>query len=245
MSYGAFADFYDGLTGNVGYKERADYILSLLKKFSHDPGLTLDLACGTGTLTLELKKRGVDIYGIDASPDMLSVALQKSAEAGEQILFLCQKMQSLDLYGTIDTCVCTLDSINHITDIKDVKKAFERVSLFMNKGGLFVFDVNTPYKHKEVLADNVFVFDTDEVYCVWQNTPLEEMLTEISLDFFIPEGDSYYRLSESFTERVYTEGTLRELLDGAGFETLGVFGDMTMDSPAATEQRMIFVARKI
>ena len=245
MSYGAFADFYDGLTGNVGYKERADYILSLLKKFSHDAGLTLDLACGTGSLTLELKKRGVDVYGIDASPDMLSVALQKSAEAGENILFLCQKMQSLDLYGTIDTCVCTLDSINHITDIKDVKKAFERVSLFMNKGGLFVFDVNTPYKHREVLADNVFVYDTDEVYCVWQNTPLEEMLTEITLDFFIPEGDSYYRLSEEFTERAYPEETLRELLSGAGFETLGVFGDMTMDSPAATEQRMIFVARKI
>ena len=117
MAYEVFADYYDRLTENVEYKARAEYILSLLEKFSHEAGLTLDLACGTGSLTLELKKLGVDIYGIDSSPDMLSVAHQKADEAGEEILYLCQKMQSIDLYGTIDTCLCTLDSINHILSI--------------------------------------------------------------------------------------------------------------------------------
>ena len=135
MAYEVFADYYDRLTGNVEYKKRAEYILDLLKKHNHPAGLTLDLACGTGSLTLELKKMGVDIYGIDGSPDMLSVALQKAADEGEQILYLCQRMQSIDLYGTIDTCICTLDSINHITDIKDVQKAFQKVSFVMNPGG--------------------------------------------------------------------------------------------------------------
>ncbi len=244
MAYEAFADFYDGLTGNVGYKERAEYILELLGRYNHDPGLTLDLACGTGSLTLELKKRGVDVYGIDGSADMLSVALQKSSEAGYQILFLRQKMQSLDLYGTIDTCVCTLDSINHMTRPEDVQKTFERVSLFMNPDGLFIFDVNTEYKHRQVLSDNVFVYDKDDVYCVWQNTPLEENLTEITLDFFIPEGRSYYRLSECFTERAYPEETLRKFLRDAGFEVLDVLGDMSFDAPSECEQRIIFVAKK-
>lgn len=246
MAYEVFADYYDRLTENVEYKERAEYILSLLEKFSHEAGLTLDLACGTGSLTLELKKLGVDIYGIDASPDMLSVAHQKADEAGEEILYLCQKMQNIDLYGTIDTCLCTLDSINHMVKEADVRKTFERVSLFMNQGGLFIFDVNTPYKHKEILKDNVFVFDTEEVYCVWQNTPVEENLTEISLDFFVPlEDKRFYRFSECFKERAYPEETLGEWLKDAGFEVLGVFGDMSFESPERDAQRLIFVAKKI
>ncbi len=245
MAYEVFADYYDRLTGNVEYKQRAEYILRLLSNHSHEPGLTLDLACGTGSLTLELKKLGVDIYGIDGSADMLSVALQKAADEGEQILYLCQKMQSIDLYGTIDTCLCTLDSINHLTDKKLVQKTFNRVSLFMNQGGLFVFDANTVYKHREVLADNVFVFDTDEVYCVWQNTPLEDNMVEISLDFFIPEGQNYYRMTENFRERAYTTEELSEMLRSAGFELEGIYGDMTQDAPREDEQRLIFVARKI
>lgn len=244
MAYEVFADFYDKLTGNVEYSKRAQYILSILKKHNHDAGLTLDLACGTGSLTLELKKAGVDIYGIDGSADMLSVALQKASEAGEQILYLKQKMQSIDLYGTIDTCLCTLDSISHLTDKKDVQKTFDRVSLFMNPQGLFVFDVNTVYKHREILKDNVFVFDTDEVYCVWQNTPLEDNMVEISLDFFIPEENNYYRMTETFRERAYTVEELSEMLTGAGFEVEGIYGDMTCLPPEDTEQRLTFVARK-
>lgn len=245
MAYEVFADFYDKLTGNVGYKERAGYILRVLEKLGHSSGLTLDLACGTGSLTLELKKQGVDVYGIDASPDMLSVALQKASEEGEQILYLCQKMQSIDLYGTIDTCVCTLDSINHLTNPADVQKTFDRVSLFMNKGGVFLFDVNTVYKHKCVLADNVFVFDTDEVYCVWQNTPDEDNKVKISLDFFIPEGESYYRITEEFSERAYTMEELDTMLAKAGFKVEFVFGDMTFEAPCDDEQRIIVAARKI
>lgn len=245
MAYEVFADYYDKLTGNVGYSERADYILNVLESLGHSAGLTLDLACGTGSLTLELKKKGVDIYGIDGSPDMLSVALQKASEADEQILYLCQRMQSIDLYGTIDTCICTLDSINHMTNPKDVQKTFQRVSLFMNKGGVFLFDVNTVYKHKCVLSDNVFVFDTDEVYCVWQNTPADDNVVKISLDFFIPEGDAYYRITEEFSERAYTTEELEEMLTQAGFKLEAVYGDMTFEAPSDDEQRLIIAARKI
>lgn len=244
MAYEVFADFYDKLTGNVEYSKRAQYILGLLRKHNHEAGLTLDLACGTGSLTLELKKAGVDIYGIDGSADMLSVALQKASDAGEQILYLRQKMQSIDLYGTIDTCLCTLDSLNHLTDKKDVEKTFKRVSLFMNPQGIFLFDVNTVFKHKEVLKDNVFVFDTDEVYCVWQNTPLEDNMVEISLDFFIPQDNSYYRMTETFRERAYTVEELSQMLKEAGFEVEGIYGDLTELPAEDTEQRLTFVARK-
>ncbi len=159
-----FAYYYDVLMQNVGYKERSDYICELMKRHNHEFGITLDLACGTGSLTTELALKGIDVYGIDASAEMLSEAMQKSSEKGLNILYLRQKMQSLNLYGTIDTCICTLDSINHITNEKDVAKAFERVAFFMNQDGLFVFDVNTVYKHEQVLANNTFVYETDKVF---------------------------------------------------------------------------------
>ena len=185
MSYASFAQYYDSLTHNVEYVRRADYLCTLLAHLGHASGLTLDLACGTGSLTVELAKRGMDIYGIDGSADMLSVARQKAAESGLDLLFLCQKMQKLDLYGTVDTVICALDSINHLTLEKDVQTAFDRVSLFMNPGGWFLFDVNTVYKHRHVLADNIFLYDTDEVYCTWQNHYEEKNdRVSIQLDFF-------------------------------------------------------------
>ena len=242
-SYNSFARFYDGLMEDADYKNRCEYILALAKKHNHEMGITLDLACGTGSLTRELAKNGVDVYGIDASAEMLCEAMQKNSEEGLNILYLRQKMQNLDLYGTIDTCVCTLDSINHVTNISDVAKAFDRVGLFMDDEGLFIFDVNTVYKHREVLANNTFVIENENVYCVWQSTLEEDDVVKINLDFFEEEDGVYYRSEESFCERAYSDEQLREMLLKAGFEVEAVYGDMTFEKPAETEQRAIYVAR--
>lgn len=247
LSYSYFADYYDNLTNNVDYKQYAEYILKLAEKYNHSMGITLDLACGTGSLTVMLKKMGVDIYGIDASPEMLSVAQEKALDSEiSGMLFLCQKMQNLDLYGTIDTCICTLDSINHITNINDVQKAFSKVSFFMNPNALFIFDVNTLYKHKQVLADNTFVYDTEQVFCVWQNTLLgDQRSVEISLDFFENLDGMYRRYSENFTERAYTHEEICKMLETAGFKLLDVFGEMTFEEPKPDSQRNIYIAKKI
>lgn len=247
LSYSYFADYYDNLTNNVDYKQYAEYILKLAEKYNHSMGITLDLACGTGSLTVMLKKMGVDIYGIDASPEMLSVAQEKALDSEiSGMLFLCQKMQNLDLYGTIDTCICTLDSINHITNINDVQKAFSKVSFFMNPNALFIFDVNTLYKHKQVLADNTFVYDTEQVFCVWQNTLLgDQRSVEISLDFFENLDGMYRRYSENFTERAYTHEEICKMLETAGFKLLDVFREMTFEEPKPDSQRNIYIAKKI
>lgn len=242
-SYVSFAQFYDGLMEDANYQERCDYILELAKRHNHEMGLTLDLACGTGSLTRELCRRGIDVYGVDASSEMLCEAMQKSEEEGLDILFLKQKMQSLDLYGTINTCVCTLDSVNHMTSVEDVRKAFDRVGLFMDNDGLFIFDVNTVYKHQKVLADNTFVFENDKVYCVWQNSLEDDDIVNITLDFFEEEDGVYYRSGESFSERAYSDELLRNLLAEAGFEVEAVYGDMSFEKPEIDEQRAIYVAR--
>lgn len=244
-SYGSFAKFYDGLMKDADYERRCEYLLQLLKRHNHEAGITLDLACGTGSLTRLLAEKGIDVYGVDSSEDMLSEAMQRAYEKGLNILYLKQKMQSLDLYGTINTCICTLDSINHLTDIDDVKKTFDRVGLFMDDDGLFVFDVNTLYKHRKILCDNTFVFENDEVFCVWQNSLEENDTVNITLDFFEEEDGVYYRSAENFSERAYSDSQIRELLCNGGFSVEAVYGDLSFDPPEETEQRVIYVARMV
>lgn len=245
-NYSVFADFYDSLTPNVGYPQRADYFLELLQKFNHTAGLTLDLACGTGSFTLELAKRGIDVYGVDASPAMLSIAQQKAAEQGVNILFLCQKMQDIDLYGTVDTVFCTLDSINHLTKESDVRRTFQKVSLFMNPGGYFLFDMNTVYKHKEILADHTFVYDTDRVYCVWQNQyEAKTNRVGITLDFFERRGASYQRSTEHFYERAYETDAILRWLKEAGFRVDAVYNELTFSPPKPDSERLVIAAQKI
>jgi len=245
-AYSVFAQYYDALTGNVEYPKRAEYLIALLDRLDHKPGLTLDLACGTGSLTLELFRRGVDIYGVDASVEMLSEAREKCADAEADILFLCQKMQTLDLYGTVDTVICTLDSLNHLRGREEVQKAFSKVSFFMNPGGWFLFDMNTPYKHEKVLGNNTFVYDMENVYCVWQNrysSPSHKV--DIRLDFFERDDRVYHRSSEHFAEYAYPVEEVREMLSKAGFGEIMVYNELTFDPPGPDSQRLVYAAKKI
>ena len=246
-SYGDFAYFYDNLTDNVDYEKRCSYIKGLLAENGVGEGILLDLACGTGTVSLMLSDMGYDVIGVDASEDMLSVAQEKKMESGADVIFLCQRMEELDLFGTINACVSTLDSINHVTDEETVREIFRRVSLFMEDKGIFLFDVNTPYKHKCVLGDNTFVYDTDEVYCVWQNSTDENLVTTVNLDLFEKDEDdeeTYYRYSEEVTERAYDLDDIKKWLEDVKFEVVGIYEEMTKNSVKADTQRAVFVARK-
>ena len=245
--YGDFAYYYDVLTENVDYESRCDYIFNLLADNGVGKGILLDLACGTGSLSMLLGEKGYEVIGVDASEEMLSVAQEKRYESEADVIFLCQKMEELDLFGTINAAVCTLDSINHVTDEEKVREIIRRVSLFMEDKGIFIFDVNTPYKHRAVLGNNTFVYDMDEVYCVWQNETDENMLTTVSLDIFErdEEEDTYYKYSEQFQERGYELSFLEELLKENKFEIIGIYEEMTNDPVKDNTERAVFVARKI
>ena len=244
MAYTSFAEYYDSLTANIDYKEIADYYNRLNEKFGGIKGILLDLACGTGSLSVIFSRMGYDVIGVDISPEMLSIAVSKEHEGIE---YLCQSMTELDMYGTIDGTVCSLDSINHLDGVDEVKQAFEKVSLFSNKGALFMFDVNTLYKHENILADNTFVYDTDEVYCVWQNEYQGEGRTDIYLDFFAEDKESgmYDRYSDDFSETAYSAEKIKELLTEAGFEVCACYEYLTENEPTRESEKLTFVARKI
>lgn len=239
--YQAFSEFYDCLMQDVDYAARAAYLLTLFEKHGAKPSTVLDIACGSGSLCAELLRRGVDVIGVDASETMLAKAAQKVPDA----LLLCQDMREMDLYGTVDGAVCVLDSLNHLCRTDDVARVFRRTRLFVEPGGLLIFDVNTPYKHREVLADRSFVAEEDGVLCVWRNRYLPHSgEVEMLLDFFVEEEDGRYeRYWDTVRERAYTERTLRRLLRETGWETLAVYEDMTEEAPSEACQRMVFVAR--
>lgn len=241
MSYSAFSDHYDSLTANVDHTSMANFISELLKEIKPDCSLVADLACGTGSISVCLDALGYDVIGVDISPEMLSVAREKSPA---DILYLCQSLDELDLFGTIDAAVCCLDSINHIIDEDELQQAFDRVSLFLEPDGVFIFDVNSVYKHTNLLADNCFVYELDDVFCVWQNSTDDELFTDICLDFFIPDGVVYHRQSEQFTERAYPTEMLKQMLSKSGLKTLAVYDGYTKNKPHDNSDRLVFVCTK-
>ena len=245
--YSAFAYFYDALTGNISYKERADYFDRLIKKHGGQKGVLLDLACGTGSLSEEMSRLGYDVIGVDGSVDMLSEAMNKKIESGLDIQYICQDMTELDLYGDVDVTVCALDSLNHLSTAEDIEKAIASVSLFTEIGGLFIFDVNTPYKHEHILGNNTFVYDVDEVYCVWQNSFLggSDNKVEITLDFFENQDGSYQRYGEEFAEIALSRETIEKMLSDHGMEAAACYNYDTEDQPSETSEKLVFVAKKI
>lgn len=244
-AYGVFSEFYDSFTNNVDYKKRAEYILSLFEMYEKKPSLMMDAACGTGSLSVCFAKQGIDVIGVDGSPDMLSVASEKANEAGCSILWLCQDLREIDLYGTIDGAVCTLDSVNHLDSIEAVEYFFEKVSLFLEEGCLFIFDVNTVYKHKHILADNSFVFENDDVLLAWQNIYNEsDNSVDIKLDFFERDDDVYLRYTECFSEKAFEIDEIKTALNNSGMSFVAVFDDMTCKEINDKTERAVIVARK-
>ena len=170
---------------------------------------------------------------------------EKAADEGQNVLFLCQDMRQLDLYGTVDTAVCMLDSLSHILHTDDLREIFRRLGLFIAPDGLLLFDVNTPYKHAHVLGDNAFVYERDEFVCTWRNRYLPATHeVEMALDFFLEEEDgTYSRYTDTVRERAYSLQTWKSLLTEAGFDLLGVYDERRFTAPGEDAQRWVLVAR--
>ncbi len=244
--YSNFAQVYDSLMYDADYKKRTACLLKLFSKHGKKPKLLLDLACGTGGFSNYLAGAGIEVIGVDMSEDMLSIAREKSAEQGVDVLYLCQKAEELDLYGTVDGAVCCLDSLNHITNYKDFCRSIEMVSLFLEKDGLFIFDLNTEHKHKNILGDNVFVIENEDVYCVWANKFKEKnCMVDITLDFFVKSGDGYFRSTEQFSERAYTIEQVKTACEKVGLRIVEIYDDYSLKPLKSDSERAVFVARKV
>jgi SAM-dependent methyltransferase len=242
MSYRALAPVYDALTKNVNYKRRAQYIERVLKNKIPN-NLVLDAGCGTGTLTLLLAKKGYEMIGIDASPEMLSIAQAKTENMKNAPIFLAQSLSELDLYGTVGAVVCTQDTLNHLG--KSLRLVLKRFSLFTERGGYLIFDINTPYKHQTVLADNTFVYETPDSTCVWQNH-YEKWARRVRLkiDVFLKQDQLYQRQTDEFYEYTVKPQYLEKLLEQNKYEVLEIIDGENYKPATAQCHRLLFVAKK-
>jgi len=246
-AYDALSVVYDRLNGDVDYKKWADFIEECYARYLKEkPSLVLDLGCGTGSMTLELARRGYDMTGLDISPEMLSRAYTRSAEEGVSgVLFLEGDMCDFELYGTVGSVVCCLDGINHLMDEADVMDCFDLVHNYLDPDGLFIFDVNTPYKFKNIYADNDYVLEEDGAVCVWRNRLSDDgRQCDFHLTVFDRTEDGLYARRDGVqSEMCYDESTLREMLEEAEFEVLGFFGDVDFSAPKSDAERWHIVAR--
>lgn len=243
--YNTLAEFYD-LLQDIDYNAFADYYESVFDKFSITPKLILDLGCGTGNVTIPMAERGYDMIGLDRSEEMLEIAAEKSRGLGHEILFLHQDMTNFELYGTVDAMICALDGINYLTEDGQIADMLKLLHYYLNPGGLLIFDINTEYKFRHILADNSFVYDKDDVYCVWNNEYLaDEKICCFDLNFFLKNQDgTYSRHDEYQEERVYGIDELKNTIENCGLKCFGIYDNLSFEAPKEDSQRLFFIVQR-
>ena len=237
--YGPLSFWYDSLTGDVPYDSFAEYYESLFRADGGEFSLIVDLCCGTGTIACLMAQKGYDVIGIDASEDMLSVAMQKASEAGLSPLFICQNAEELDLYGTVDAAYSSLDSINYLPP-ELLPEVFRRLHLFIRPGGLFVFDIRSP-EWLRSLDGSTSVDEQEGLLCLCR-TDYDEDDASVTygIDIFSRSGKLWQRSCEEHTEYVHEPEALTALLLSAGFEDISI----SSTGPQGEFGRLFFSCRR-
>jgi len=240
-TYGGFAYLYDLLMNDIPYSAWADYIGDALKRHLGEcpqNHIVVDVACGTGNITIPLAQMGYDMIGVDISTDMLAQAQAKVKD--EKILFLAQDMRELDLYGTVDAVVCTCDSLNYILDEGELEAIFSRIKMFLNPGGVFIFDMNTEYKYTKLLGNKTFTAKANDISYEWNNhfDPYTG-INQYHVIFMTGDGKPF---EEIHYQRAYPVDFVCDLLQKAGFRYVDAFDGYTVMPPMDESIRALFLA---
>ena len=243
-AYHELAVSYDRLTNDVDYEATVAFYEEILKREGLNPRTAVDLACGTGSVTAILARKGLRVFGVDLSEEMLTVAQQKAVYLDNRPQFICQPLQELYLPRGVDMAVCALDSLDYITDPKDCREAIRRIYKVLNPGGIFIFDVNTPEKLR-AMDGQVFLDEDDDVYCVWRGEfDRHTNICSYGMDLFQRKGNLWERSFEEHQEYAYTQEQLVSYLKAAGFTHIQVYADRLFEAPREGEQRIYIKARK-
>ena len=251
MAYTSFAEVYDTFMDNVPYGEWCGYLTGLLRDFGVSDGLVAELGCGTGTMTELLSARGYDMIGVDISEDMLSMAMEKRDRSGSDILYLCQDMRELELYGTVRAVVSVCDSMNYLTEYRDLVKVMGLANNYLDPGGVFIFDLNTVYKYRELLGNRTFAEDREHESFIWENTFDEESgINEYGLSIFVDSGLAdgdiplYHKYEETHYQRAYSLDEVERAAREAGMRLEAVYAAFTRKDPAADSERVYVILRE-
>ena len=247
QQYSGFAYLYDLFMDGVDYDAWAKYLASFIPASAR----VLECGCGTGEITLRLKKMGFDITASDISPDMLAVASEKARHCGLRIPFLQTDMRCLSFPKRFDAVIAPCDCVNYLTSLNDAERFCSSAYSVLKDGGRLIFDISSRYKLEKVLGFNTFSDIREEACYIWKNNyDCESKLIEMQLEFFKLEsrqnGDKalYERFSERHVQRAHSERELRFRLERVGFSDIRVFAGITENEPDSGSERLHFVAKK-
>jgi SAM-dependent methyltransferase len=117
------------------------YYVALARQASGD---VLELACGTGQLTVPIATAGLPIVGIDLSAPMLSTARERAAAANVSVEYVLADMRNFDLGHKFALIFIARNSLLHLHSTEDLLAAFAAVRRHMAPGGIFAFDIFNP-----------------------------------------------------------------------------------------------------
>ena len=247
MRYEQFALLYDELMNDVPYEKWVEFTEQSLGQIGKTDAKILDVACGTGNVTLPLVQKGYDVTGVDLSEEMLTIAQQKLGEEGQFIPFYQQDMRELDVPGEFDCVTIFCDSLNYVLEEEGIQETFRRVYHHLRSDGLFLFDVHSLYKIHHVFQNETYTMNEDEISLIWNCFPGEgPNSVEHDLTFFVrdEEEDVYHRFDELHMQRTYPVEELTKWLENAGFTVLRVTGDFERIEVTEQTERIFFVATK-
>ena len=244
-AYTGFAEVYDVFQDNVPYEEWCSYVTGLLKEYQVMDGLVLDLGCGTGSLTGLMARSGYDMIGIDNSGEMLQIAMNKRNASGLDILYLLQDLRGFELYGTVKAVISICESMNYIMEYQELVEVFRLVNNYLDPKGVFIFDLNTEYKYRELLADNTFAEDREESSFIWNNFYDEEdKVNEYDLTLFVKEGELYRKFEETHYQRAYGLDQIQQAIRDGGMEFVAAYDACTRNPVQQDSERIYVIARE-
>ncbi len=246
-AYTDFATVYDRFMEEIPYTDWLAFLEAIWQQEQIQPCVIADLGCGTGNMLLPLAKEGHTMIGVDLSFDMLCQAEQKLRQADCTAVLLEQDLTEFVLPQKADCIISVCDSLNYLTEDGMLADAFACVKAQLQPDGLFVFDLNTEYKFRELLADNTFAATEEDAAYIWENCYDEtEKINEYAVNFFIQNQDgSYHRTEEFHYERAYSVEEVKQALEQNGLRLCAMYDDYTIIEAHEKSERIVFVAKHI
>lgn len=236
--YGRLADIYDFVMRHVDYRGWADYVERAFTRHGQNPVRVLDLACGTGTMVLELSRRGYEMTGVDGSEAMLAVAGRKAKVEGLSIPFHTADLRRLEGLSSFDAVLCLYDSMNYMMNLDEVSLALRQVHPLVVADGVFVFDVCTEANSLRYFRDLTEREAGDGFAYVRRSTYRDGVQTN---DFTIQFPAQRQSVREIHKQRIYPLREVLDLIGRSGFRLAGAYDGFTFITASEESDRVHFV----
>jgi len=238
----SFAEIYDEIMRTVPYRLWYDYLNEIMDYYQLEAEKVLDLACGTGNMSLIYAKNSYQVTGVDRSKEMLEIADKKAREVGADIRFINADLCEYRTDEKYDLAISLFDSLNYILDKDNLRKVFTNVYQSLKKDGFFIFDINTITRLMSI-EEGTTIFNGKGYSCIWEDiVDKENKLWQVRLKIHLKNSGEYHE--EFHQEKGYKVADIRNMLQEVGFKHIDVYSAYTLTEASDNDNRIYFVVLK-